>query len=84
MIVEATTPSRVDLAGGTLDIWPLYLLLGGGITVNCALSMGSYVRLTTRRDRKIRIHSEDTGERLRPIHDGTTPECGFPGAWRTA
>ena len=64
MIVEATTPSRVDLAGGTLDIWPLYLLLGGGITVNCALSMGSYVRLSTRRDRKIRIHSEDTGERL--------------------
>src|ERR687890_1907285 len=25
MTIEATAPTRVDLAGGTIDIWPLYL-----------------------------------------------------------
>ena len=34
MYVEAIAPSRIDLAGGTLDIYPLYLFEDGGITVN--------------------------------------------------
>ena len=32
--IEAVAPTRVDLAGGTLDIWPVYLMLDGPITVN--------------------------------------------------
>ena len=32
MIVESTAPCRIDLAGGTLDIYPLYLFEEGGIT----------------------------------------------------
>ena len=35
MAVE--TPCRVDLAGGTLDIWPLGLLHPGAVTVNVAI-----------------------------------------------
>ena len=34
MTVEAVAPCRIDLAGGTLDIYPLYLFEEGGITVN--------------------------------------------------
>lgn len=37
MRVVATAPCRADLAGGTLDIWPLGLLHPGAVTVNVAL-----------------------------------------------
>jgi len=61
MIIEARTPCRIDLAGGTLDLHPLFLFEGGGLTVNLAIQPGACVRLETRRDRAIRIVSEDTG-----------------------
>lgn len=64
MIIEAVAPSRIDLAGGTLDIYPLYLFEEGGITVNLAVSVYSYVRLETRDDERIRIVREDTGATL--------------------
>ncbi len=37
---------RADLAGGTLDLWPLYCLHPGSVTVNVALAAGVRVRLT--------------------------------------
>jgi GHMP kinases N terminal domain len=36
--IEASAPTRIDLAGGTLDIWPLYLFHPGALTVNCAIT----------------------------------------------
>ncbi len=39
MIIESKAPTRVDFAGGTLDIWPLYLFHPGAITVNAAISL---------------------------------------------
>ena len=36
VIVRA--PVRADLAGGTLDLWPLYLFHPGSRTVNVAIS----------------------------------------------
>jgi D-glycero-alpha-D-manno-heptose-7-phosphate kinase len=41
--VRATVPNRVDLAGGTLDIYPLYLLVRGSMTVNAAIGVTSRV-----------------------------------------
>ena len=38
MCIEAHAPTRIDLAGGTLDIWPLYLFHEGAMTVNCAIT----------------------------------------------
>jgi D-glycero-alpha-D-manno-heptose-7-phosphate kinase len=38
MKIQAQAPTRIDLAGGTLDIWPLYLFHEGALTVNCAIS----------------------------------------------
>ncbi len=38
MIIESKAPTRVDLAGGTLDIWPLYLFHKGALTVNAAIT----------------------------------------------
>ena len=46
--VEARAPCRVDLAGGTLDIWPLGLLHPGAITVNVAVGVWVQVTLSER------------------------------------
>jgi D-glycero-alpha-D-manno-heptose-7-phosphate kinase len=77
MIVEARTPCRIDLAGGTLDLYPLYLFEGGGLTVNLAIQPGAYVRLETRRDRAIQIYSEDTKRRQRAATVDAL-RCGGP------
>lgn len=59
-IVEASAPARVDLAGGTLDLWPLHVLHPGSITVNVAISLraGCRVRL---RSREFRVLAPDRG-----------------------
>jgi len=44
-IVEATAPTRIDLAGGTLDIWPLYLFHPGAVTVNVAIDRRAFCRV---------------------------------------
>lgn len=44
-VVEATAPCRVDLAGGTLDIWPLGLLHRDAVTVNAAVPVAVRVRV---------------------------------------
>ncbi len=36
---KVVAPSRADLAGGTLDLWPIYCLVGGGRTINVALDL---------------------------------------------
>ncbi|MBI3077234.1 MAG: GHMP kinase, partial [Deltaproteobacteria bacterium] len=59
MIIQAEAPNRVDLAGGTLDIYPLYLFEGGGLTVNLALSVYSRTTLRPRRGRGVLLRSED-------------------------
>jgi D-glycero-alpha-D-manno-heptose-7-phosphate kinase len=37
--IESIAPVRVDLAGGTVDIWPLYLLLHNPKTINYGISL---------------------------------------------
>lgn len=36
---RVTAPCRADLAGGTLDLWPLYCLVPGAQTINIALDL---------------------------------------------
>ena len=59
MIIESSAPTRVDLAGGTIDIWPLYLFHRGAMTVNFALSLLASVRIETRDDGRIILESRD-------------------------
>lgn len=42
---EVFAPARADLAGGTLDLWPLYCLHPGSVTVNAPLRTGVRLRL---------------------------------------
>ena len=62
MIIESSAPTRVDLAGGTIDIWPLYLFHPNAMTVNFALSLRARVRIETRDDERIILESQDRGE----------------------
>jgi D-glycero-alpha-D-manno-heptose-7-phosphate kinase len=64
MNVEAVAPCRIDLAGGTLDIWPLYLFLDGGLTVNIGIDLFSRVRIQSRDDQRVHLRSLDTGAEL--------------------
>ena len=61
MKITAKAPCRVDLAGGTLDIWPLYLYHAGAVTVNFAVDRYASCVLETRRDSQIVLSSEDLG-----------------------
>jgi len=64
MIIESSAPTRADLAGGTIDIWPLYLFHTGASTVNFALSLRARVRIETRDDDRIILESRDRGVRI--------------------
>jgi D-glycero-alpha-D-manno-heptose-7-phosphate kinase len=59
MRVEARAPARVDLAGGTVDIWPLYLFHPGAQTVNIAIRCYASCVIETRPDRHIVLVSQD-------------------------
>jgi len=59
MRVEARAPARVDLAGGTVDIWPLYLFHSGAQTVNVAIRCYASCVIETRADRRIVLVSQD-------------------------
>jgi len=58
-MIKSTAPTRIDLAGGTLDIWPLYLRFGNPPTLNAAINLYAMVELTPRSDRKIFVESKD-------------------------
>lgn len=65
MRIEARAPTRIDLAGGTLDIWPLYLFHPGALTVNCAITRYASCVIETQAGRRggrgsIRLVSRDT------------------------
>jgi D-glycero-alpha-D-manno-heptose-7-phosphate kinase len=59
--IIATASCRVDLAGGTLDIWPLYLFHPGALTVNFALNILTHCTIIPHRSRAIVLRSIDTG-----------------------
>ena len=69
MIIESSAPTRADLAGGTIDIWPLYLFHAGASTVNFALSLLARVRIETRDDDRIILESRDRGVRFETTID---------------
>jgi len=61
MIIESRAPTRVDFAGSTLDIWPLYLFHPGAVTLNAAISLYASCVLETNHtgDNRIKLVSRD-------------------------
>jgi D-glycero-alpha-D-manno-heptose-7-phosphate kinase len=59
MRVISQAPCRVDLAGSTLDIWPLYLFHHDAVTVNFAVDRYTSCEVVSRDDAKIVLISRD-------------------------
>src|ERR1700726_3985819 len=58
--IVAPAPCRADLAGGTIDLWPLYLFHPGALTLNFAVNILTTCRVTPLRGRSIHLRSLDT------------------------
>jgi len=63
MKIAAKSPCRVDLSGGTLDIWPLYLNHDNAVTVNFAVDLYTHAEITIRTDSRIILETRDLGGR---------------------
>ena len=59
MRITAKAPCRVDMAGGTLDIWPLYLFHENAVTVNFAVDLYTTATLETSETPEIVLRSKD-------------------------
>jgi D-glycero-alpha-D-manno-heptose-7-phosphate kinase len=73
MRISAKAPCRVDLAGATLDIWPLYLFHDKAVTLNFAIDRYTYCEITTQDTSCITLRSrdlarEETFESLAALH----------------
>jgi D-glycero-alpha-D-manno-heptose-7-phosphate kinase len=64
LIIEAQAPTRIDLAGGTIDLWPLYLFHENSQTVNFAIDQYAKCRIETRDDSRFVIESKDRDVRI--------------------
>src|SRR5712692_8758344 len=58
--ITAHAPCRADLAGGTIDLWPLYLFHPGACTLNFAVEILTTCRVTPLKGRRIELCSIDT------------------------
>jgi D-glycero-alpha-D-manno-heptose-7-phosphate kinase len=63
--ILATAPCRADLAGGTIDIWPLYLFHPDAVSVNIALGVLTGCKVTPHAGHEIHLKSLDTGREER-------------------
>lgn len=68
--IVAQAPCRVDLAGSTLDLWPLYLFHPGAVTVNFAVPIMTTCKITPQAGKAIHLRSLDhkKEERFSDLH----------------
>ncbi|HZN03562.1 MAG TPA: GHMP kinase [Candidatus Polarisedimenticolia bacterium] len=59
--VEARAPTRIDLAGGTVDLWPLSLLTRDPLTVNAAIDLHATATVERATGAGLAIASRDRG-----------------------
>ncbi len=58
--IVAHAPCRADLAGGTIDLWPLYLFHPGALTLNFGLEILTSCSITPLPGTRIELRSIDT------------------------
>lgn len=82
MKISAQAPNRIDLAGGTLDIYPLYVFLEGGYTLNAAIDLYSRVELEPRDDGRFGFRSVDMDASLELSRDELLSGVGDDSLFR--
>jgi D-glycero-alpha-D-manno-heptose-7-phosphate kinase len=79
MKITATAPTRIDLSGGTLDLWPLYLFFGGARTINVAVDLCASATIVPAEGRAVIIHSIDQNRTVEARSvDALAPDCELP------
>jgi len=73
---KVVSPARVDLAGGTLDIWPLYCLVGGAKTVNLAIDLCVTVTVDVAPNSGFEISIQGVGGETVTLPAGKMPDPG--------
>jgi D-glycero-alpha-D-manno-heptose-7-phosphate kinase len=76
--ISASAPTRIDLAGGTIDIWPLYLFHAGAQTLNAAISLRARAWIDARPDNRVELVSEDTDKQENLAFDQLTSDRTLP------
>ena len=76
--IRAIAPTRVDLAGGTLDLWPIHHLLDQKATVNVGVTLEAQVELSTRDDKDFEFISLDQTVQVRGSRDHVTKNQSLP------
>ena len=76
MSITVTAPMRIDLAGGTLDLHPLYLFLERPLTITISINIYSQARVRAIEGNRVRLISEDLGS---SIEVENTAELQFGG-----
>lgn len=57
--ISACAPTRVDLAGGTIDLWPIHQILSHKATVNLGVNLDAQVEVVASSDNQYRFISQD-------------------------
>ncbi|MFK7872253.1 MAG: hypothetical protein AB8C84_03645 [Oligoflexales bacterium] len=58
-MIRTTAPTRIDLAGGTFDIWPIHQVFPQACTVNLGISLNATTTLQPNTSSECIIESED-------------------------
>lgn len=58
-MIEIKSPTRVDLSGGTLDMWPLYNFVGECKTINIAIDIWTTAKIKPLSTEEVVITSDD-------------------------
>lgn len=62
--ITSSAPTRIDLAGGTLDIWPLYLFHKNAQTLNVAITRRAECVLSPHPNSRLRLVATDIGSSI--------------------
>ena len=67
--IYSKAPTRIDLAGGTVDIWPLYLMLDRPVTLNLGINLYAEAHLefstaTNGQKTGVTLRTEDQNQEL--------------------
>ena len=76
--IRAEAPTRVDLAGGTLDLWPIHQLLDFKATVNVGVTLPAIVDVATSADDRFHLSSADQDQRVTGDYQRVTTAPELP------
>ena len=82
--IFAQAPTRIDLAGGTVDLWPIYLFLRDPITINLGISLYAEATLeitpASPSTAGVQLKSKDQGKELKLTWDEVMGDYSPPPA----